>query len=204
MADDSPDSVGTFWGCLASWSLLFSGLAIWAATMLVPAHLDVLKLERKHELMRQQTDHMTAQRERYDEFRLALERGEPAAVALLADKHLNLRPVDRVALRMETRPGPIDPPDFEMRPEIALVFHSTAEQPSAGGPATLMQIHQEARSPASASIDAWLYEPLPPQRYQPDIVAEADTALARFTSGSTRLVLALSAGLLIVAGLAIR
>lgn len=203
MAEPKSDYVSTFTGQFASWTLLLSGIAIWAATMLVPAHLDVLKLEHKHDVMREQTEHMTAQRERYDQFRLAVDRREPAAVALLADKHLNLRPADRVALRISDEPALAELTD---RAEIALVFYDGASQ----GNTHEDQIPGESASVfgvgsgGSASLDEWLYQPLPAVTYQPDVVAEANTRLGRWTTGPTRMILALAAGLLIFAGLMLR
>lgn len=203
MAESKSDAVSTFTGQLASWTLLLSGIAIWAATMLVPAHLDVLKLEHKHDVMRQQTEHMTAQRERYDQFRLAVDRREPAAVALLADKHFNLRPTDRVALRMPDEPAMAERSEHA---EIALVFYSGSDRADSlqDQPAKVPAASSETGGGGSASLDQWLYQPIPPMSYQPDIVAEADTRLGRWTTGPTRMVLALAAGLLIFAGLMMR
>lgn len=218
MSEVKSEAVSSWTSGLTSWCFLIGGIVIWAATVLVPAHLDVLKLEKKHAVMQLQAEHMTAQRDRYKEFRLAVDRREPTAVALLADKHLNLRPADRVAFEMPVMHALAEADEPRQRAEISLIFHQTSHalatperhsdfmpyDPDAfAGPMPDLSM-ASAGVESSASLDEWLYEPLPAVPFQPDVLPEADTRLARMVTGQTRMLVALAAGLLIFVGLMLR
>ena len=89
------------------------------------------------------------------------------------------------------------------QPDIALVFFD-------GSP--VRPIDVSARQPllpiapplASANMDDWIYQPMPPRTYMPDHLPQTQTRLARLTSGHNRAVLAIAAGLLLLAGLWLR
>ena len=208
---------GAFSSSFTSWLLLTCGLVVWVATMLVPAHLDVLRLEQKHHVMEQQAAHLAAQRQRYDEFTQAVERREPLALELLAVKNLNLRPTGRLALDM-TMPESLEIPQLQdqpwrqsRRPAIALVSHGDARWQAALPQAPPRADSNNAPKPLasaaptpSASIDDWLYEPQAQSAVAPGDLPEAGTRLARFTAGPRRIILAAAAGLLIFAGMLLR
>lgn len=167
---------------LVSWMLLLAGLAIWAAAVLVPTHVELTRLESRRDIMQQQSEHLSAQVDRYQTFEHAVVDAEPAVVELLASKHLNLQPVGKT---------PVDATgELTSRPEIALA--------GMGDP----HWQTQAQPMDSASVDDWVYQSMPSFDASAMAMQPVEQSrLARLTRGYNRLILALAGGLLLVAGL---
>ena len=186
--------------------------------MLAPAHLEVLRMEENHRIMQEQATHLAAQAERYNAFEQAVERREPLAMELLAERNLNLRPAGRLTLAPA---GGVSGSGFA---GVAGGPSRVASRGGASGGVEVEWVSLDARpvdadwppddmvfcppkpdldaSPAaSASMDNWLYKPLPESHFDPDDLPEAKTRLARFTAGGNRVILAAAAGVLLFAGL---
>jgi len=110
----------------AGWLFLLAGLAILAATVLIPAHDDLRRAEHVRDIaLTQEAMH----RERLDRHQIyldALERGDPRLARSLAASQLNLVPVDHRPMRDIDRGLPASASIFgalEPKPRPAPVLH---------------------------------------------------------------------------------
>lgn len=75
-----------------AWLLVLSGLLVIAAVVLIPAWQSNDELAWRLQVMRRQTLRLDHQKQAYHNFKVALERNEPAAVQQLAFHYLRLKP----------------------------------------------------------------------------------------------------------------
>ncbi len=77
---------------LAGWLLLLGGLAMLAMASLTPLWLEHRDLSWQQSVMREQTDRLLEQKQRYVDFHDALKRGEPVLLTRLAYQQFRLKP----------------------------------------------------------------------------------------------------------------
>ena len=83
----------------AGWLFLLAGLAILAATVLIPAHDDLARAEQVRDIALTQEDMHQERLERHRIYLEALERGDPRLTRSLAASQLNLVPAGSHPMR---------------------------------------------------------------------------------------------------------
>ncbi|CAG1007475.1 hypothetical protein PHYC_03437 [Phycisphaerales bacterium] len=80
------------------WLFLAAGIAILAATILIPASEDLARARWQRDRALAVEAHRIDRLTRYEEYLAAVESGEPSLVLSLAEKQLNQIPADRAAI----------------------------------------------------------------------------------------------------------
>ena len=158
---------------LTGWLMLLAGMGMLALTMLSPAWLSVRQLAMQQSELADKTRYLIGQLDAYQQFHLALVRGDPTVLERLAYDHLRLRPAST------TMVGSVDPR------------------------AAVSGMHKAVHSPDPAlarSVDRWLYRPVPAIRDAREL-ATITTRLAAVARGPARLTLIASATVALAMGL---
>ncbi len=103
------------------WLFLLAGLAILAATVIVPAQMDLRKARWLRDRALAVEAHRQQRLERYREYLSAIENKEPSLVLSLAASQLNMIPADREAIPGSAHPlrdasvfPALEPPALEL------------------------------------------------------------------------------------------
>ena len=161
-----PTKADSVVGGLLSWVFVTVGVGAIAAATLIPAYLDTLDTREQRKLIEIKAQQLREERDRYNDFYLALQANDPILLERLAFTQLRLKPVGTDTADL----GPID---------AAAVIDSP-------DPDTIHQVAMQWRS--SQSVEYWLSRPDLKRQAQMtvEIQRPRDTRLIRTATGEYR------------------
>lgn len=166
---------------MLGWVFVVIGAAAIAAGALIPAYLDTLDTREQRELIGKQAQLLRAERDRYQDFHVALKHDDPILLERLAYTQLRLKPVGTATAEL----GPTDPaavidsPDPDAIQQVALKWQN------------------------AQSVEYWLSRPDLKQQADLAVAIERprDTRLIRAVTGDNRIWVAAFGALLLIVGL---
>lgn len=186
MSADPDHPAERFLAALPGWLFLVAALALLAMVIVTPPWLAVRELAWQRELMRAQVERLERQHDRYGYFHAALRNHDPVLLERLAYTQLRLKPTDKQMLAPPTL-AQADGGRANGRGGTSLHAASLAlaepAEGSRGRPAAALP---------SASVEAWLSEPLPIVGVDLPFPRSIETRLTRLTAGRSRVGLLLA------------